>query len=111
MACRVRGISSSYRRSGSSPACRRFTSVAKRDERGRTLEDRAAEDVGGKALPSVLLGFDLAEIVVADEGLRTNADDRLPRASLGRVQGGDGIVEGSHVADVCPQSSVPHPLD
>src|SRR5262249_2214865 len=36
MACRVRGISSSYRRSGSSPACRRSTSVAKRDERGRT---------------------------------------------------------------------------
>src|SRR5262245_24186594 len=36
MACRVRGISSSYRRSGSSPACRRCTSVAKRDEGGRT---------------------------------------------------------------------------
>src|SRR5262245_46621606 len=36
MACRVRGTSSSYRRSGSSPACRRSTSVAKRDERGRT---------------------------------------------------------------------------
>ena len=35
MACRVRGSSSSYRRSGSSPACRRSTSVAKRDERGR----------------------------------------------------------------------------
>src|SRR6201997_4476741 len=41
---------------------------------------------------------------------RTNADDRLPRASLGRVQGGDGIVEGRDVADVRPQSSVPHPL-
>jgi dihydrofolate reductase len=36
MACRVRGISSSYRRSGSSPACMRSTSVAKRGERGRT---------------------------------------------------------------------------
>jgi dihydrofolate reductase len=36
MACRVRGISSFYRRSGSSPACRRSTSVATRDERGRT---------------------------------------------------------------------------
>src|SRR5215470_6576654 len=35
MACRVRGISSSYRRSGSSPACRRSTSVAKRDKHGR----------------------------------------------------------------------------
>ncbi|AKV00106.1 Dihydrofolate reductase [Labilithrix luteola] len=34
MACRVGVSSSSYRRSGSSPACRRSTSVAKRDERG-----------------------------------------------------------------------------
>src|SRR5215470_7732500 len=42
---------------------------------------------------------------------RTNADDRLPVASLGRVQGGDGIVEGRDVADVRPQSSVTHPLD
>src|SRR5215472_5479341 len=42
---------------------------------------------------------------------RTNADDRLPRASLGRVEGGDGIVEGRDVADVRLQSSVPHPLD
>ena len=25
---------------------------------------------------------------------RTNADDRLPRAALGRVEGGDGVVEG-----------------
>ncbi len=41
----------------------------------------------------------------------TNADDRLPLASLGRVQGGDGIVEGRDVADVRPQSTVPHPLD
>src|SRR5262249_33669168 len=42
---------------------------------------------------------------------RTNADDRLPLASLGRVQGGDGIVESRDVADVRPQSSIPHPLD
>src|SRR5215470_8886773 len=42
---------------------------------------------------------------------RTNADDRLPLASLVRVQGGDGIVEGRDVADVRPQSSVTHPLD
>src|SRR5438067_9770623 len=42
---------------------------------------------------------------------RTNADDSLPRASLGRVEGGDGILEGRDVADVRPQSSVPHPLD
>src|SRR5204863_9461700 len=45
------------------------------------------------------------------EPLWTNADDRLPGASLGRVEGGDGIVEGRDVADVGPQSSVPHPLD
>src|SRR6516164_9351996 len=42
---------------------------------------------------------------------RTNADDRLPRAALGRVDGGDGIVEGRDAADVRPQSSVTHPLD
>jgi hypothetical protein len=43
--------------------------------------------------------------------MRTNADDRLPFESLGRVEGGDGIVEGRDVADVCAESSVPHPLD
>src|SRR3954464_8998030 len=41
----------------------------------------------------------------------TNADDRLSLASLGPVEGGDGIVEGRDVADVRPQSSVPHPPD
>src|SRR3954463_7884471 len=45
------------------------------------------------------------------ESLWTNADDRLPVASLGRVEGGDGIVEGGDGADVGPQSSVPHALD
>src|SRR5262245_2511490 len=42
---------------------------------------------------------------------RTNSDDRLPRAALGRVEGGDGLVEGRDGADVRPQSSVPHSLD
>src|ERR1051326_7218300 len=42
---------------------------------------------------------------------RTNADDRLPLASLGPVEGGDGVVEGRDVVDVRPQSSVPYPLD
>src|SRR4029078_13046686 len=42
---------------------------------------------------------------------RTNADDRLPLASLGPVEGGAGVVEGRDVADVRPQSSVTHPLD
>src|SRR5436305_13534243 len=45
------------------------------------------------------------------ESSRANADDRLPAASLGRVEGGDGIVEGRDVADVGAQSSVPHPLN
>src|SRR4029077_19857925 len=42
---------------------------------------------------------------------RTNADDCLPLASRGPVEGGNGIAEGRDVADVRPQSSVPHPLD
>src|ERR1700739_3045913 len=42
---------------------------------------------------------------------REGADYRLPLASLGPVESGDGIVEGRDVADVRPQSSVPHPLD
>jgi hypothetical protein len=42
---------------------------------------------------------------------RTNANDRLPRASLGRVEGGDGTFEGRDSADVRPQSSVPHTPD
>src|SRR5204863_3889052 len=52
-----------------------------------------------------------AESLAVPKPSRTNADDRLSRASLGRVEGGDGIVEGRDVADVRPQSSVPHPLD
>src|SRR5262249_28814016 len=45
------------------------------------------------------------------ESSRTNADDRLPPDPLGRVEGGDGMVEGCDIADVCPQSSVPRPVD
>ena len=40
-----------------------------------------------------------------------NADDRLSLDPFGRVEGGDGIVEGSHLADVCPQPTIPDPLD
>ena len=40
-----------------------------------------------------------------------NADDRLSLDPLGRVEGGNRIVEGSHVADVCPHSSVTCPPD
>src|SRR5689334_12310340 len=42
---------------------------------------------------------------------RTNADDRLPVDPLGRIEGGDGIVEGRYFADVRPQPSVTHPPD
>src|SRR5215468_9110537 len=40
-----------------------------------------------------------------------NADDRLSLDPLGRVEGGNRIVEGSHVADVCPQPTISGPLD
>src|SRR5438128_5314711 len=40
-----------------------------------------------------------------------NADDRLSLDPLGRVEGGNRIVEGWQVADVCPQSTNPDPLD
>jgi hypothetical protein len=42
---------------------------------------------------------------------RTNTDDRFSLDALGPVEGGNGIVEGSHVADVCPQTTIPDPLD
>src|SRR3954452_13342133 len=44
-------------------------------------------------------------------GSRANADDRLPADPFGRVEGDSGIVESRDVADVGPQSSVPHPID
>src|SRR5262250_2890680 len=40
-----------------------------------------------------------------------NADDHLSLDPLGPVEGGNRIVEGSHVADVCPQPTNPDPLD
>src|SRR5258708_40177645 len=40
-----------------------------------------------------------------------NADDRLSLDPLGRVEGGNRIVEGSRVADVCSQPTIPQPLD
>ena len=54
---------------------------------------------------------DRSHFVCIPESSRANANDRLPRASLGRVEGREGIVEERDVADVRPQSSVPHPLD
>src|SRR5215469_581529 len=40
-----------------------------------------------------------------------SANDRLSLDPFGPVEGGNRIVEGSHVADVCPQPTIPHPLD
>src|SRR5437667_7872686 len=40
-----------------------------------------------------------------------NANDRLSLDPLGRVEGGNRIVKGSHVADVSPQPTIPDPPD
>src|SRR6266567_6057916 len=40
-----------------------------------------------------------------------NADDRLSLDPLGPVESGNGIVECRHVADACPQTTIPEPLD
>src|SRR5262249_49186767 len=38
-------------------------------------------------------------------------DDRLALDWLGRVERGDGVVEGRDMADVRPQPAIPDPLD
>src|SRR5215471_16531365 len=40
-----------------------------------------------------------------------NANDGLSLDPFGTIEGGNRIVEGSHVADVCPQPTNPDPLD
>ena len=40
-----------------------------------------------------------------------NADNRLSFDPFGPVEGGNRIVEGCHVADVCPQPTNTKPLD
>jgi hypothetical protein len=73
---------------------------------------RQARAVGTiDAIQKATMIHEEAEPLALPESSRTNADDRLPLASLGRVEGGDGFIEGRDVADVRPQSSVPHPLD
>src|SRR5262245_14616345 len=42
---------------------------------------------------------------------RTSANNGLPADPPGRVEGGDGVVEGRDGADVRPQPPIPHPLD
>src|ERR1700752_4776351 len=39
-----------------------------------------------------------------------NADDRLSLDPLGRVKSGNGIIQDSHLADVCPHPTIPDPL-
>src|SRR5215212_1020599 len=48
--------------------------------------------------------------VIGACGSCANADDRLPADPLGRIEGGDGVVERRDVADVRLHPSVPHPL-
>src|SRR2546430_6266733 len=58
-----------------------------------------------------VLCFSIFAIVCILESSRANANDRLPRASLGWVEGGDGTVEGRDGADVRPRSSGRHSLN
>jgi len=53
----------------------------------------------------------LAGIRFRELHFRTNADDRLSRSSLSRIEGGDSIVESGDGTNVCAQTAVPHPLD
>src|SRR5438309_1475990 len=43
--------------------------------------------------------------------LRINVNNGLSPDPLGPVKGGNGIVEDSHIADVCTQPTIPEPMD
>jgi hypothetical protein len=45
-------------------------------------------------LPRALAACNAVRFRTISSGLRTNADDRLPLDPLGRIEWGDGIVEG-----------------
>src|SRR5437588_5718162 len=60
---------------------------------------------------TTLVHEEAGSVAIPESLWMTNADDRLPRAPLGRVEGRNSVVEGRDVADVRPQSSVPHALD
>src|SRR5258707_7087341 len=55
--------------------------------------------------------FQLRRRYAIRESSRTNADDCLSLGPFDPVEGRDGIVEGSYGTDVCPQPTVPGPLD
>ena len=42
---------------------------------------------------------------------RMNTDDRLSPYALGPVESVNGIVESGHLADVCPQPTIPETLN
>src|SRR5262245_65631077 len=60
---------------------------------------------------NLFIVLSLLSIDTSSFKLLGRADDRLSLDPLGRVEGGNRIVEGSHVADVCPQPTIPDPLD
>src|SRR4051812_23043065 len=86
--------------SSSSPWARAWGEHEARRSRGRPPGPTTRRMIYEEGRTLVLLEFS-----------RTKADDRLPLDPLGRVECGDGGVEGRDVADVRPQSSVPHPLN
>src|SRR5207253_8958460 len=59
-------------------------------------QDRSHCSLNGENRRSL---FSIFAIVCILESSRANANDRLPRASLGWVEGGDGTVEGRDGAD------------
>src|SRR5438105_11510970 len=56
-------------------------------------------------------GKNTAWALAIAESSRMNANDRLSLDPLGRVEGGNRIVKGTHFADVSPQPTSPGPLD
>jgi hypothetical protein len=80
--------------------------LAHRDPRDGVLERPALLWQEGLRIHTGFRGLTLihqgAKPIPVPESLRTNADDRFPQASLGRVEGGDGVVESRDVADVGP---------
>src|SRR5262249_18635193 len=80
--------------------------------RRRQRAQEIAEVVGERMkLEPHRIGGRHAVKLALPESSRSKADDRLSLDPFGRVEGGDGIVEGSHGADVCPHSSVTSPPD
>ena len=80
-----------------------------REEHGMHLDDFHQKSRIEIVAPDDLINFTFVGYAIPSS--RTNADDRLSRDPLGRVEGGDRIVEGRDVADVCPQPSVTYAPD